>query len=142
MKLAGHFFGITFSWVNLKLKNWEWLRSKAQKELKIKVWFLFFELEVVLLTSQSSSHQLLWQDEIERASAELCQFLVPEFAYSDSQEKRIRKTISRGQPFGSFPYKCVASHLCEVSFSFLSKNLCLVSGCGNQSKVWFHRFCL
>jgi len=42
VKLAGHFFGITFSWLNLKLKNWQWLRSKAQKRLKIKVRFLFF----------------------------------------------------------------------------------------------------
>ena len=54
VKLAGHFFGLAFSWFNLKLKNWKWLHSKAQKKLKIKVWFLFFELEVVLLTSRSS----------------------------------------------------------------------------------------
>jgi len=53
VKLAGHFFGVTFEWLILKPKNWEWLRSKAQKKLKIKAWFLFFfELEVVLLISR------------------------------------------------------------------------------------------
>ena len=36
VKLAGHFFGVTFEWLILKPKNWEWLRSKAQKKLKIK----------------------------------------------------------------------------------------------------------